>query len=160
MDRQPITREGYDKLKAEIHEIETVLLPRCREAIKTAREEGDLSENAEYHGQRETQGMLNAKVAQLKGKLANCQVVEKGEIDTGRVAFGCVVTVKDQSEGVEEQYELVGPGEEDYMAEPMKILTGSPVGEALMGLKVGESAEVELPAGATTLKVLKVEAPA
>lgn len=158
MDRQPITRAGYDKLKAEIHKIETVDLPACLEALKTAREEGDLSENAEYHGQRETQAMLKAKAAQLKGKLANCQVVEKGEIPSDRVAFGCVVTVKD-GDGDEEQYELVGPGEEDYMAEPMKILTGSPIGDALMGLGVGEKAEVELPAGTDTLTVLKVEAP-
>ena len=159
MDRQPITREGYDKLKAEIDRIEKVDLPACLQALKTAREEGDLSENAEYHSQRETQAMLKAKVAQLKTKLANTRVVEKGEVDGDRVAFGCVVTVKD-SDGDEEQYELVGPGEEDYMAEPMKILTGSPVGEALMGLKVGQSAEVELPAGTDTLTVVKVEAPA
>ena len=158
MDRQPITRAGYDKLKAEIHEIEHVLLPRCLEALKTAREEGDLSENAEYHSQRETQGMLKAKVAQLKTKLANTRIVEKGTGDTDEVAFGCVVTVKN-GDGEEEQYELVGPGEEDYMAEPMKILTGSPVGEALMGLKVGQKAEVELPAGTDTLTVLRVEAP-
>ena len=158
MDRQPITREGYDKLKAEVREIEDVLLPRCLEALKTAREEGDLSENAEYHSQRETQGMLKAKVAQLKTKLANTRIVEKGAGDTGEVAFGCVVTVKN-GDGEEEQYELVGPGEEDYMAEPMKILTGSPVGEALMGLKVGQTADVDLPAGTDTLTVLKVEAP-
>ena len=159
MDRQPITREGYDKLKAEIHRIEKVDLPACLQALKTAREEGDLSENAEYHSQRETQALLKAKAAQLKTKLAQCQVVEKGAIGGGEVAFGCVVTVKD-SDGDEEQYELVGPGEEDYMAEPMKILTGSPIGEALMGLKVGGKAEVELPAGTDTLTVLKVEAPA
>ena len=158
MDRQPITREGYDKLKAEVDRIEKVDLPACLQALKTAREEGDLSENAEYHSQRETQALLKAKAAQLKSKLAHCQVVEKGEVDGDRVAFGCVVTVQD-SDGDEERYELVGPGEEDYMAEPMKILTGSPVGEALMGLKVGEKAEVELPAGTDTLTVLKVEAP-
>ena len=158
MDRQPITREGYDKLKAEIHQIETVLLPRCREAIKTAREEGDLSENAEYHGQRETQGMLNAKVAQLKTKLANTRIVEKGDLPDDRVAFGCVVTVKN-GDGEQETYELVGPGEEDYMTEPMKILTGSPVGEALMGKKVGQKAKVDRPSGPATLTVLKVEAP-
>ena len=159
MERQPITREGYAKLKEEIRKIEREDLPACLEALKTAREEGDLSENAEYHGQRETQGMLKAKVAQLKTKLSNCVVVEKGDISSDEVAFGCVVTVKD-SDGDEERYELVGPGEEDYMAEPMKILTGSPVGVALMGLKVGQTAEVDLPAGQTTLEVLKVEAPA
>ena len=158
MDRQPITRAGYDKLKAEIREIETVLLPRCLEALKTAREEGDLSENAEYHSQRETQGMLKAKVGQLKAKLSNTRIEEKGAAGADVVAFGCVVTVKN-GDGEEEQYELVGPGEEDYMAEPMKILTGSPVGEALMGLKVGQKADVELPAGTDTLKVLKVETP-
>ncbi|MFH5802725.1 transcription elongation factor GreA [Alienimonas sp. DA493] len=158
MERQPITREGYDKLKAEIHEIETVLLPRCREAIKTAREEGDLSENAEYHGQRETQGMLNAKAAQLKTKLANCQIVEVGDLPSDKVAFGCVVTVKDE-DGEISRYELVGPGEDDYMAEPMKILTATPVGEALMGKKVGQKAKVEKPTGTVTLEVVKVEAP-
>ena len=158
MDRQPITREGYDKLKAEVHEIETVLLPRCRNAIKTAREEGDLSENTEYHSQRETQAMLNAKAAQLKTKLANSQITDVGDLPKDKVAFGCVVTVKD-GDGETSRYELVGPGEDDYMAEPMKILTASPVGEALMGKKVGQKAKVEKPAGAVTLTVVKVEAP-
>ncbi|NNJ25043.1 GreA/GreB family elongation factor [Alienimonas chondri] len=159
MDRQPITREGYDKLKAEVHEIETVLLPRCREAIKTAREEGDLSENTEYHSQRETQAMLNAKAAQIKTKLANSQITDVSDLPTDKVAFGCIVTVKD-GDGEESRYELVGPGEDDYMAEPMKILTASPVGEALIGKKVGQKTKVEKPAGTVTLTVVKVEAPA
>ena len=157
MEPQPITREGYDKLKAEIRNIEDVLLPRCLEALKTAREEGDLSENAEYHAQRETQGMLKAKAGQLKGKLANCRIAEKGDTPAGVVAFGCVVTVETE-DGEEERYVLVGPGEEDYMSDPMKILTSSPIGEGLMGRKIGDRAEVELPAGPTKMKVLAVEA--
>ena len=156
MERQPITREGYDKLKAEIRRIEDEDLPRCLEALKTAREEGDLSENAEYHAQRETQGMLKAKAAQLKGKLANCRIVEKGDSPADVVAFGCVVTVEDE-DGEAERYVLVGPGEEDYMTDPMKILTSSPIGEGLMGKRVGQTAEVELPAGPAKMKVTAVE---
>ena len=157
MTRQPISREGYDKLKAEIRRIEEVEMPDCLAALKNAREEGDLSENAEYHAQRERQGMLNAKVAQLKGKLANCRIAEKGDTPAGVVAFGTVVTVEDE-DGEVERYALVGPGEEDYMTDPMKILTGSPIGEALMGKKVGDTAEVDLPAGTSTLTVKAVEA--
>ena len=157
MERQPITREGYEKLRTEIQHLEGDEMPRVREALKIAREEGDLSENAEYHGQRETQGMLQAKINQLKTKLANCVVVEKGELPKDRVGFGTVVTVKD-GDGDEEQFELVGPGEEDYMAEPMKILTNSPIGESLSGLKVGEKATVEIPDGEVTYEVVKIEA--
>ncbi len=161
MDRQPITREGYDKLKARgPRDRIGRCCPACREAIKTAREEGDLSENTEYHSQRETQAMLNAKAAQIKTKLANSPDHRSAAIPpTDKVAFGCVVTVKD-GDGETSRYELVGPGEDDYMAEPMKILTASPVGDALMGKKVGQKAKVQKPVGLVTLTVLKVEAPA
>ena len=157
MERQPITRGGYEKLRAEIHHLEAEEMPKVREALKIAREEGDLSENAEYDGQREAQGMLQAKINQLKAKLANCVVVEKGEFPKDRVGFGTVITVKDD-DGDEEQFELVGPGEDDYMAEPMKILTNSPIGEALSGLKVGGKATVEVPDGTVTYEVVKIEA--
>ncbi|QDT39565.1 transcription elongation factor GreA [Stratiformator vulcanicus] len=157
MDRQPITQAGYDKILAEIKQLEEVEMPQVREAIKVAREEGDLSENAEYHGQREQQGMLQAKIYQLKSRLSNCVIVKKEDLPKDVVGFGTIVTVKDLSDDIEEQYELVGPGEEDYSAEPMKILTSSPIAQALEGKKVGDQAETEIPTGTLRLEIVKIE---
>lgn len=156
MDRQPISRKGYDKIKAEIAKLEDDI-SHVAEQIKLAREEGDLSENAEYHGQRETQGMLQAKVNQLKSKLADCYIVDRSSMPKDEVCFGAIVTVKDVSDGMEEQYELVGPGEEDYNSEPMKILTNSPIAQGLMGKKVGDQTEVEIPAGKVTFEIVAID---
>lgn len=156
MDRQPITREGYDKKKAEIESLEADLA-ECTERIKEAREEGDLKENAEYHGQRERQGHIQARINQLKGMLSTCYIVEKSEMPKGVVTFGSVVTVKSLDDGLEEQYEFVGPGEEDYMAEPMKILTNSPIAQALLNKKVGDQVEVDTPGGLSHLEVREIQ---
>ncbi len=80
MERQPISREGYDKLVEEIKHLEHVEMPKIAQAIATARSEGDLSENAEYHGQRENQGLLQAKINQLKTRLANCYIADKSDM--------------------------------------------------------------------------------
>jgi transcription elongation factor GreA len=156
MERQPVSREGYEKLREEIRHLEEVEMPRVAERIKIAREEGDLSENAEYHGQKEAQGLLQMKINQLKGKLASCYIVDKSTMPKGVVNFGVVVTVKDLSDGSEEQYELVGPGEEDYSTEPMKILTSSPIAQGLLGKKVGEKAEVDTPNGKLQMEVVAI----
>lgn len=156
MDRQPISRKGYDKIKAEIDKLEDEIA-NVAVKIKEAREEGDLSENAEYHGQRETQGMLQAKVNQLKSKLADCYIVDPATMPKDQVNFGSIVTVKDVSDGLEEQYMLVGPGEEDYNSDPMKILTSSPIAQGLIGKKVGETTEVEIPAGKVTFEVVAID---
>ncbi len=156
MDRNPISRAGYDKIKAEIEHLEDEI-SNVAELIKAAREEGDLSENTEYHGQRETQGLLQAKVNQLKSKLADCYIVDASTLPKDVVNFGSTVTVKDVSDGMEEQYKLVGPGEEDYTTEPMKILTSSPVAQGLIGKKVGDQSEVEIPAGKVTFEIVAIE---
>ena len=156
MERQPVSREGYEKLREEIRQLEEVEMPRVAERIKIAREEGDLSENAEYHGQKEAQGLLQMKINQLKGKLASCYIVDKSAMPKGVVNFGALVTVKDLSDGTEEQYELVGPGEEDYSSEPMKILTSSPIAQGLIGKKVGEKAEVDTPNGKLQMEVVAI----
>ena len=159
MDRQPISREGYERLREEIKQLEEVEMPKVREAIKNARSEGDLSENAEYHGQRETQGLIQAKINQLRGRLASCYIVDKTDMPKGLVTFGSVVTVKDASDGSEERYELVGPGEEDYTAEPMKILTSSPIAAGLVGKKVGDVVEVDIPSGRLKLEIIAIDDP-
>lgn len=156
MERHPISREGYDKLREEIRLLEEIEMPKVREAIKNARAEGDLSENAEYHGQRETQGMLQAKINQLRSRLASSYIVDKSDMPKGVVSFGSIVTVKDLSDESEEQYEFVGPGEEDYTAEPMKILTSSPIAQGLLGKKVGDVAEVDIPTGRLRLEITEI----
>lgn len=153
MERQPITREGYDKLVAEIKHLESEVMPRIAEAIAEARAEGDLKENAEYHGQREEQGRVHAKINQLKTKLAGCFIVDKSDMPKGVVSFGSTVTVKDIDLDEEETYEFVGPGEEDYDGPVMKILTTSPIAKALMGKKVGDRVTVDVPRGTMDLEV-------
>ena len=131
-------------------------MPVITEKIALARAEGDLSENAEYHGQREAQGLLQAKINQLKSKLASCEIVEKSAT-SDVVAFGSLVTVRDLSDDMEEQYELVGPGEENYDGEVMKILTSSPIGQGLMGKKIGDETEVEIPNGTLRMEIVAIE---
>ena len=157
MERQPISKEGYDKIREEIRVLEDVDMPAVTERIKTAREEGDLKENAEYHAARESQGYMQAKINQLKTKLSNCYIVERTDGPKDAVVFGATVKVKDLSDGSEEAYELVGPGEEDYDGDVMKILTTSPIGAAMIGKKVGEKIEVDVPRGKLRMEILEIE---
>ena len=155
MDSVPMTREGYNKIKAEIDRLENEEMPAVTEKIAEAREEGDLKENAEYHAQRENQGMLMAKIHEMKSKIARATIVDVSLLPKDEVVFGCTVTVEDVAYGDEEQFTLVGAGEEDY--DTGKILVTSPFGQGLIGKKVGETAEVEVPAGKLKFKILKIE---
>ncbi len=157
MERQPISREGYDKLRDEIRQLEDVEMPKISQAIADARAEGDLRENAEYHAQREAQGMTQAKINQLKTKLANCYIVDRSTLPKGVVTFGSRVTVKDLSDGAIEQYEFVGPGEEDYSGDVMKILTTSPLATGMMNKKVGDTVEVTVPRGTLRYEVTSID---
>ena len=114
-----------------------------------------MKENAEYHAQRENQGMLMAKIHELKSKIARATIVDVSLLPKDEVVFGCTVTVEDVAYGDEEQFTLVGAGEEDY--DSGKILVTSPFGQGLIGKKVGETAEVEVPAGKLKFKILKIE---
>lgn len=157
MERHPISPEGYEKLRTEIRQIEDVDIPAVAEKIAEARAEGDLRENAEYHGQRETMGLLQAKVNQLKSRLSHCEIVDKSKMAKGVITYGSRVTVKNLDDGLEEQYEFVGPGDEDYTEDVMKILTSSPVASGLLGKKVGDQVQIEVPSGTLTLEVLAFE---
>lgn len=155
LESVPMTREGYNKIKAEIEHLENDVMPEIVEKIALAREEGDLKENAEYHAQRENQGNVNARINLLKDKLARASIVDISELPKDEVAFGCTVTVEDQDDGMEEVFTFVGAGEEDYRSG--KILVTSPIGKGLLGKKVGDVAEIEVPAGLMKLKVMKIE---
>ena len=154
-DSVPMTREGYNKIKADIARMENEELPAITEKLAEAREEGDLKENAEYHAQRENQGKLQAKIDQLKSKIARATIVDMSQLPKDEVVFGCTVTVEVMAYGDEEEFTLVGAGEEDYNVG--KILVTSPFGQGLIGKKVGEVAEVDIPAGTSKFKILKIE---
>ncbi|MEX2170171.1 MAG: transcription elongation factor GreA [Pirellulales bacterium] len=153
-DLVPMTRTGYDKLKADLNDMENVQMPEVAKRIAEARSEGDLSENAEYHGARETQGMLQARINLLKDKLARATLVDTSKLPRDQVVFGCTVTVKDLDFGDSEEFTLVGAGEEDY--DEGKINVASPLAQGLIGKKVGDRVEVEVPAGTNRFEVLEI----
>ena len=150
----PMTREGYNKIRGEVEHLENVEMPKITEKIAAARAEGDLKENAEYHGQREAQGLLQAKINVLRDKLARASIVDPSKLPKGEVVFGVTVIVKDLDYGDEEEFTLVGAGEEDY--DSGKILVTSPIGQGLIGKKVGEVAEIDVPKGKLKLEVVEI----
>jgi transcription elongation factor GreA len=150
-ERIPMSKEGYEKLKAQLDRMVQEDMPRIAEQIAQARAFGDLSENAEYDAAREAQGMLQARINDLQDKLARAFIVDRSTLKTDRVVFAATVKVIDLSDDTEENFTLVGPGEEDY--DQNKILTSSPIGQGLLGKKVGEVAEISIPSGTLRLKV-------
>lgn len=153
-DRVPMTRVGYDKIKAELDDLEHVQMPEATRRVGEARAEGDLSENAEYHGARETQGMIQAKINLLKDKLARATIIDPSKLPRDEVVFGCTVSVKDLDFGDTEDFTLVGAGEEDY--DEGKINVASPLAQGLLGKKVGDRVEVEVPAGTNRFEIIEI----
>jgi transcription elongation factor GreA len=150
----PMTRTGYDKIKAEIEHMEHVEMPAIVARLATARKEGDLSENAEYHGARESQGMLQAKINLLREKLSRAALVDTSKLPRDEVVFGATVVVKDLDFGDEEIFVLVGAGEEDYDAG--KILVTSPLAQGLMGKKPGDKVEIPVPKGTMSFEIIEI----
>ncbi|HEY4234605.1 MAG TPA: transcription elongation factor GreA [Lacipirellulaceae bacterium] len=156
-DRIPMTRAGYNKIKAELEVLQNEKMPEIERRIAAARAEGDLSENAEYHGARESQGLLMAKINLLREKLAHAAIMDNAKLPKDQVAFGCTIVVKDLDFGDEEEFTLVGAGEEDY--DSGKINIASPLAQGFVGRKVGDKVEVAVPAGTNRfeIKVIKFE---
>jgi len=157
IDRIPMTREGYEKLKADLDRMQNVEMIQVAKRVAAARDMGDLRENAEYHAAREDHGMLQARVDSLKDKLSRAYIMDKSAADTEIVAFGMQVRVKDLDMEEEEIYILVGPGEEDY--DNNKILITSPIGQGLVGKRVEEIAEIRVPRGVLRYQVLEISLP-
>jgi transcription elongation factor GreA len=153
-DLIPMTRAGYEKIKAELDHLETVEMPAIANRVAAARKEGDLSENAEYHGARESQGLLQAKINLLRDKLARAALVDTSRLPKDEVVFGATVVVKDLDFGDEEIFVLVGAGEEDYDAG--KINVTSPLAQGLLGKKQGEKVEIPVPKGTMSFEILEI----
>lgn len=140
----PVTTEGKRRLQDELKALEA-RVPHVRKAIEEAREKGDLKENAEYHSAREELGLLQGKISEMRSKLAQAVVVDERMIDREAVAFGATVELEDLSDGSVEEWQLVGEGEDDPLEN--KILTTSPMGQALIGHRAEEEVCVQAPVG-------------
>ena len=149
-----MTADGLKKLKEEIQQLETVERPRIIAAIAEAREKGDLSENAEYDAAKEAQGALETKIAQLKLRLMEARVLDATDIKTDEVQILTKVRVKQRNNGQEKTFQLVTEGEAN-LAEG-KISVTTPIAKGLMGKKVGEIAQVQVPAGIIEFEVLEI----
>jgi transcription elongation factor GreA len=153
-ERIPMTKEGYDKKKADLDRMMNIEMIEVAKRIATAREMGDLSENAEYHAAREDQGMLQARINDLNDRLSRAIIIDKSTLPTDMVVFGAKVKVKDLDQSDVEVFHLVGPGEEDYNTN--KILTSSPIGQGLLGKKIGEVVKIQVPMGMLRYEVLEI----
>ncbi|TMI94838.1 MAG: transcription elongation factor GreA [Bacteroidetes bacterium] len=142
---QYITQETLEQMKTELQRLRAVERPAASRAIAEAREKGDLKENAEYDAAKELQGLLEAKIAVLEGQIASARVIDESTVDTSKVSILTKVRVINLNTKKEMTYKIVSEKEADLKAG--KISITSPIGKGLLGKKVGETAEVQAPAG-------------
>jgi transcription elongation factor GreA len=150
-----MSKNKLTEYEKELEYLKTIKRKEIAEIIKEARSHGDLSENSEYDEAKNTQAMIESRIAEIEKMLQNAKVIDEDELTTDKVGIGCVVKVKDMDEGEVETYAIVSSGESDAMAG--KISDESPVGSALMEHKVGDICEVTVPSGLTLrYKVMEI----
>ena len=150
-----LTYEGLKKLEDELQDLKVVQRKAIAEKIKEAREQGDLSENAEYDAAKDEQRDIEARIEQIEKILKNAEVVVEDEVDLDKISVGCMVKVLDVEYDEEEEFKLVGSSEADSLNG--KISNESPVGKALIGARVGDTIQVETQAGLIEYKVLEIQ---
>lgn len=153
-DTQYVTKETLAKMQAELKEMKSVQRPAASKAIAEAREKGDLKENAEYDAAKEAQGILEAKIKQLEGIIANARIVDEATIDTSRVTILTKVTVMNMATKKDVTYQIVSEKEADLKLG--KISATSPIGKGLLGKVIGEVAEVTVPAGIIKFEIKNI----
>ncbi len=155
MSQIPLTAAGAERLKEELKELKTVKRPAVIEAIATAREHGDLKENAEYHAAREQQGFIEGRIKELEAVLSNAQIIDVTQLPrTGRVVFGCTVELFDLETEQEVSYQIVGDVEADINEN--RIAVSSPIARALIGKEEGEEISFEAPGGTKEYEITAV----
>jgi transcription elongation factor GreA len=155
MAKVPMTIEGAERLKAELHRLRTIERPAVIQAIAEARSHGDLSENADYDAAKERQGFIEGRIAEVESKLAHAQVIDPASIEAdGRVVFGATVDLEDAESGDKVTYRIVGDDEADI--KHGKISVSSPIARALIGKSEGDTADVQAPGGVRSYEVLAV----
>ena len=148
------TEEGLHKLKAELHQLETVERRSATNAVAEARDKGDLSENAEYDAAREAQALLELKISKLKEVIANGRIVDETKIDLSKASILTTVKIKNIKSNTTMKYTLVAEVEADLKSG--KISVDSPIGKALLGKKVKDKIDVQVPAGKVTFEIIEI----
>ena len=154
MERLPITKEGLEKLRADLKQLESVDRPENIRAIEEARSHGDISENAEYHAAKERQAYIGARIQELKDSISRAEVIEVEPGPADRVFFGKTVLLYNVDKDVENEYQLLGPYESD--PDQGKISVTSPLGKALIGREVGEEIHVKTPGGMQAYEIVEI----
>lgn len=154
MATQYMTADGLQKLKEELLQLESVERPRVITAIAEARDKGDLSENAEYDAAKEEQSMLEARIARLKARIADARIIDESRITTNEVQILTKVKVKNVKNGATKTYHLVTEGEANVAEGKLAVTT--PIAKGLLGKKVGEIADVKVPAGVMQFEILEI----
>jgi transcription elongation factor GreA len=154
MEKIPITKSGFEKLKKDLETLKNVSIPENVRDIEEARAHGDLSENAEYAAAKERQSFLQGKLQELENNLAMSNVISLKGLTTEKATFGCYVTVADSDSGEEIKYQLVGPLESDINQN--KISVTSPIGKALIGKAVGADISVKTPGGTRSFEIMDI----
>ncbi len=149
-----VTQDTFDRMQVDLHKLKSIDRPAASAAIGEAREKGDLKENAEYDAAKEAQGLLEAKINQLEGALANARIIDEATIDTSRVSILTKVTVTNLKTKKSVTYRIVSESEADLKAG--KISVTSPIGKGLLGKVKGETAEVQVPAGILQFKITDI----
>ena len=156
METIPITVNGAKGLEDELLRLKDVERPRIVNDIATAREHGDLKENAEYHAAKEEQGFIEGRIADIEAKLSNCIIIDPAELQKdGRCVFGTTVVIQDLDSEDEAEYQIVGDDEADIKEK--KISISSPLAKALIGKENEDIVEFESPGGLKTYEILKVK---
>ena len=148
------TEEGLKKLKEELEHLKFVERPNISQQIAEARDKGDLSENAEYDAAKEAQGMLEMKIAKLEEMYAGARVIDESQLDTDKVLALSIVKIRNLNTKAEMIFTLVAETEADI--KKGKISVNSPIGTGLLGKKVGEVAEIQVPAGLVKFEILDI----
>ena len=154
MENIPISVQGLALVKTELENLKKAR-PEVIQAIKEAREEGDLSENAGYHAARERQGMLEAKITYIESRMPRFTVVDLATVKSDSVVYGATVILEDVESGETKEYTILGPDETDYVKGSISVF--SPVGRALLGREEGDEITVDAPRGKLSYEVVKVE---
>jgi transcription elongation factor GreA len=158
MEKIPITKEGFEKLKKELEMLKNVFIPENIRDIEIARAHGDLSENAEYAAAKERQSYLHGKVQEIENNLASCNIIPLNGKVADKVVFGCFVTIEDvdSESGETIKYQLVGPLESDISQN--KISVTSPIGKALIGKSIDSEIVVKTPGGTRNFQIVDISA--
>ncbi|MFZ1037267.1 MAG: transcription elongation factor GreA [Smithella sp.] len=154
MEKIPITKAGFEKLKKDIETIKNVSIPENVRDIEVARAHGDISENAEYSAAKERQSFLYGRKQELENQLALANVINLKGLTTDKVVFGCYVSLEDTDSGEKIKYQLLGPYESDINKN--KISVTSPIGKALIGKRIGSEISVQTPGGTRNFEVIDI----